>query len=81
MIAPLLESELDLDFVDIQLEDEVIAIGFEKLIFDVKELVGDILGLNPQIFIDVSTPLGTVLLIDVRRWVLEPEWGDDGWYH
>lgn len=81
IVVPRLESELKVDYVDIQLEDKIIAIGLNEPIFEAKEIVSDILNLNPKIFIDVTTPLGTVLLIDIRRWILEPEFGDDEWYH
>ena len=72
-------SPEDID-VAVEIEDEVVAIAISQFIPDAKEIISDILDINPDLFIEVSTPIGTVILIDTRRWVLEPYFGDEEWY-
>lgn len=67
--------------ITVELEDKVVAIAFDQYIPDSKEVIGEALFLNPKIFIEVSTPLGTVLLIDTKRWYLDPDFGDEEWFH
>lgn len=68
-------------FIQVEIEDKVVAIAFDQFIQDAKEIISQALFLNPKLFIEVSTPIGTVLLIDTRRWYLEPNFGGAEWFH
>lgn len=63
-----------------EVEDKVVAIAIDKFIFPAKKIFSEVLFLNPDILTEVSTPLGTVILIDTRRWCLEKDFGDEKWY-
>ena len=69
--------------IEYGIEDQVIAIAFNQYIKDAKEFIGEILGINSKLFIEVSGPVSTVLLIDARRWYLEGVriTGEVKWYH
>lgn len=72
----------DIDFnITVEVEDKVVAIALSRYIPDAKDVISEILFINPDLFIEVSSPIGTVLLIDTRRWYLEPDFGDDQWFH
>lgn len=66
-------------YIQVGLEEQVVAIGFDMFIPNAKEVIANALGLNPKMFIEVSTFASTVLLIDTRRWVLE-DFGDEEWH-
>ena len=70
----------DIGFI-VEIEDKVVAIAIDQFIPNSKEILSEVLFINPKILIEVSTPIGTVLLIDTRRWYLEPNFGDEEWYH
>ena len=55
-------------------------IEFKNFIFDAKKIMSEILSINPDLFIEIVTPFGVALLIDTRRWVLEPDFGDEEWF-
>lgn len=74
------EKELDDMEIDVDIEDQVVAIKFNKTIFDIKEIMSRVLKINPVLFIEIVTPIGTALLIDTRRWVLDEEFGEEQWY-
>ena len=42
--------------------------------------MANILKINPDLFIEIVTPIGSALLIDTRRWALDDEFGDEQWY-
>lgn len=65
----------------VDIEDEVVAISVNAYIPYFSKVLGLVLGVNPSLFIEVNTPIGTALLIDTRRWVLEPNFGDEKWLH
>lgn len=72
-------------YIRCNIEDQVVAIGIAKYIPKAKKIIGEALGINPRLFIEVSGFGGTVLLIDTRRWflerdVLERSFGDEEWY-
>ena len=66
--------------ITVEIEDKVVAIALNEFIPEAKDILGEALFLNPKIFIEVSTPIGTVLLIDTRRWYLEPDFGGQEWF-
>ena len=66
--------------IKVEVEDKVVAIALDQFIIDAKDILSEALFLNPKIFIEVSTPIGTVLLIDTRRWYLEPNFGGEEWF-
>lgn len=66
--------------IKVEVEDKVVAIALDQFIADAKDVLSEALFLNPKIFIEVSTPIGTVLLIDTRRWYLEPNFGGEEWF-
>lgn len=59
--------------IEYGIEDQVLAIAFPQFIEEAKEFIGAVLEINPELFIEVSSPWTTVLLIDTRRWYLEDE--------
>lgn len=73
------------DYIDnyftVEIEDQVIAIAFDGYIENAKQLFGEVFSINPKLFIEVSTPFQTVLLIDTCRWDLDPNFGGEQWYH
>lgn len=73
------EDYIDTYFV-VEIEDQVIAIAFSRYIDDAKNLFSKIFSINPKLFIEVSTPFETVLLIDTCRWDLDPSFGGEQWY-
>ena len=68
-------------YFTVEIEDQVIAIAFDGYIENAKQLFSKIFSINPKIFIEVSTPFQTILLIDTCRWDLDPEFGGEQWYH
>lgn len=72
------------DYIDtyftVEIEDQVIAIAFDRYISDAKQVFGEVFSINPKLFIEVSTPFQTVLLIDSCRWDLDPNFGGEQWY-
>ena len=70
---------IDFD-ITAEVEDKVVAIAINKFIFPAKKIFSEVLFINPNILIEVSTPLGTVILLDTRRWCLEKDFGDSEWY-
>ena len=73
-------SKLDGVDISVEIEDQVVAIEFNEMIFDIKNLMANILKINPDLFIEIVTPIGSALLIDTRRWALDDEFGDEQWY-
>ena len=67
--------------ITVAVEDKVVAIALDTFVEDAKQTLGEALYLNPKIFIEVSTTLGTVLLIDTKRWYLDPDFGDEEWFY
>lgn len=67
-------------YFDVEIEDQVIAIGFGRYISDAKEVFSEVFSINPKLFIEVSTPFETILLIDSCRWDLDPNFGGEQWY-
>ena len=67
--------------ITVEIEDKVVAIAIDQFVADAKNILGEALFINPKILIEVSSPIGTVLLIDTRRWCLEPNFGGEEWYH
>ena len=67
--------------ISIDIENQVVAIAINQYIPNAKQTLSEVLYINPILFTEVSTPLGTVLLIDTRRWYLEPNFGDEEWFH
>lgn len=74
------EDMTEEDVITVEIEDKVVAIAINRFISDAKEILSEALFLNPKLFIEVSTPLGTVLLIDTKRWYLDPDFGDSEWF-
>lgn len=72
------KDEIDFN-IKVEVEDKVVAIAFDRFIFNAKEVVAETLKISDDLFTEVSTPIGTVLLIDTRRWYLE-NLGDEEWY-
>lgn len=74
------ETMPDEIYMEIDVEDKVVAIALNAYIENAKKEIGEALFLNPDLFIEVSGPTSTVLLIDTRRWYLEPNFGGSKWY-
>ena len=67
-------------YVRSDIEDKVVAIGIGQYIPNAKKYVSTFLGINPELFIEVSGVNGTVILIDTRKCYLEELHGDLKWY-
>lgn len=68
----LYDEEDDL-MVAVEIENNVLAIAVDKYIPDAKETFSNILGIDSELFIEVSGPISTVILIDAEKIYLMSE--------
>ena len=61
--------------VDIQ--KQVIAIAINQFIDKPEKIIGQALGINPDLFYAICGPYSTVVLLDARRWALETQFLED----